>query len=166
LGSAPVKALSSMQIRLYRGKHSPRQHFPAEHGHAKLHHLCFEPSRWSVVQLLPPSITSHFFLVDSTETWTGDFTVGETLTESHFSAVTNQPKLPVTVLPGSDAGNQHFQMLLDADGFIGPDGQPIAVTSAVSGTKKAPIHCRRRHWVLPTPSSKASVLGWLVLGRI
>jgi hypothetical protein len=73
-------------------------------------------------------------LGDSTETFTGDFTVGETLTDSNFSAVTNQPKLPVTVVPGSDSGNQHFQMLLDADGFIGPDGQPIAVTSVVSGT--------------------------------
>ncbi|KAJ7264460.1 aspartic peptidase domain-containing protein [Mycena haematopus] len=73
-------------------------------------------------------------LNDPMETFTGDFTVGEVLTNNNFSNVANQPKLSVTTLSISNEGNQHFQTLLDADGFIGPDGHPISITSVVSST--------------------------------
>ncbi|KAJ6508387.1 aspartic peptidase domain-containing protein [Mycena sanguinolenta] len=78
-------------------------------------------------------------LNDATETFTGDITVGETLTNDNFSAIVNQPKLTVTTVAISNEGNQHFQTLLDVNGFIGPDGNPISVTSEVSSTsnKKA-----------------------------
>ncbi|KAF7348309.1 Peptidase A1 domain-containing protein [Mycena sanguinolenta] len=78
-------------------------------------------------------------LNDASETFTGDITVGEVLTNNNFSAVTNEPKLAVTTVSISNSGNQHFQTLLDVNGFIGPDGNPISVTSEVSSTsnKKA-----------------------------
>ncbi|KAF7364914.1 Peptidase A1 domain-containing protein [Mycena venus] len=71
-------------------------------------------------------------LNDPTDVFTGDFTVGEIL--SNFTDVSNQPKLPVTEVSISNQGNQHFQTLLDVNGFIGPDGNPISVTSEVSST--------------------------------
>ncbi|KAJ7367303.1 aspartic peptidase domain-containing protein [Mycena albidolilacea] len=71
-------------------------------------------------------------LNDPTDFFTGDFTVGEILT--NFTDVSNQPKLPVTNVAISNQGNQHFQVLLDANGFIGPDGNAIPVTSEVSST--------------------------------
>ena len=49
--------------------------------------------------------------------------------------VTNQPMLPVTTNPSSQSGNQHWQVLLDSDGIIGPDGQPIYSQTHVSSTK-------------------------------
>ncbi|KAF8214330.1 hypothetical protein K438DRAFT_2149621, partial [Mycena galopus ATCC 62051] len=90
-------------------------------------------------------------LNDSMETWTGDFTIGETITESNFSAVTNQPKLPVTVLSGSNTGNQHFQMLLDADGFIGPDG--VVIDTGFSAPQVPRRVCTAEHINVPDSSS-------------
>jgi hypothetical protein len=60
----------------------------------------------------------------------GDITVGEIL--PGYEAVTSQPKLDVTVVSLAAYGNQHWQSWLDADGIIGPDGNPIAITSVVS----------------------------------
>lgn len=72
-------------------------------------------------------------LEDPTDIFGGDLSIGETL--DGLDAVLNQPKLPVTIVPVRQAGDQHFQVLLDQNGFIGPDGQPIAVTTEVSGAK-------------------------------
>jgi hypothetical protein len=58
--------------------------------------------------------------------------VGEVL--PNYANVTSQPKLPVTTVSLSNQANQHFQLLLDANGFIGPDGSPIPFTSSVSST--------------------------------
>jgi hypothetical protein len=62
--------------------------------------------------------------------FSGDITVGEIL--PGYEAVTSQPKLNVTVVSLAASGNQHWQALLDEDGIIGPDGNPIQVTSVVS----------------------------------
>ncbi|KAJ7213840.1 acid protease [Mycena pura] len=66
------------------------------------------------------------------ENFVGELAVGEV--PSNYSDILNQPKLPVTVVSSANKANQHFQMLLDANGFIGPDGSPISVTSEVSST--------------------------------
>ncbi|KAJ7183832.1 aspartic peptidase domain-containing protein [Mycena filopes] len=71
-------------------------------------------------------------LDDPSEPCPGTLTVGEVLSE--HTAVTSEPKLPVTTVPVSDNAFQHFQILLDADGFIGPNGSAIPITSAVAST--------------------------------
>ncbi|KAJ7625282.1 aspartic peptidase domain-containing protein [Mycena polygramma] len=71
-------------------------------------------------------------LDDPTDTFPGDLTVGETL--PNYTDIVNQPKLPVTDVAISNQANQHFQVLLDANGFIGPDGGSIPITSEVSST--------------------------------
>ena len=68
---------------------------------------------------------------DSTEKYPGDITVGEIL--QGLENITNQPRVPVTVAP--DAVDQHWQVLLDEDGIIGPNGQPIHVQSGVKSTQ-------------------------------
>ncbi|TFK70924.1 acid protease [Pluteus cervinus] len=70
---------------------------------------------------------------DPSDTYSGTITVGEVL--SDFNAVTNQPKLLVTDVPIRDAGDQHFQILLDDDGLIGPDGNVIQLQTVVAGTQ-------------------------------
>ncbi|KAJ7159735.1 aspartic peptidase domain-containing protein [Mycena filopes] len=70
-------------------------------------------------------------LHDPAETFPGDLTVGEVM--SNYTNITNQTKLPVSIVSGTSA-NQHFQLLLDANGFIGPDGGSIPITSAVGKT--------------------------------
>lgn len=69
---------------------------------------------------------------DPTDTFPGDLTVGEVL--PGYEAVTSQPKLDVSQVAKNTIGNQHWQTLLDADGVIGPDGEPISVTTGVSST--------------------------------
>jgi len=49
--------------------------------------------------------------------------------------ITDQPRLAVKTVPSSRSGNQHWQVLLDPDGIIGPDGQPIHYRTKVSSTK-------------------------------
>lgn len=63
----------------------------------------------------------------------GDMSIGEPL--ENYTSITSQPKLDVTIVPVRDSGDQHFQILLDANGIIGPDGKSIPVTSQVSGTQ-------------------------------
>jgi hypothetical protein len=70
---------------------------------------------------------------DPTEKYPGDITVGEIL--QGLENITNQPRVPVTALPAPDAVNQHWQVLLDEDGIIGPNGQPIQVQSSVKSTQ-------------------------------
>lgn len=50
-----------------------------------------------------------------------------------LESIQNKPKLPVTI---SQRGtSQHFTTLLDADGWIGPDGKPLEVRTQVDGIK-------------------------------
>jgi hypothetical protein len=51
--------------------------------------------------------------------------------------ITSQPMLTVTTNPSSQSGNQHWQVLLNPDGILGPDGQPIPSRTKVSSTKNA-----------------------------
>ncbi|OCH95148.1 acid protease [Obba rivulosa] len=66
---------------------------------------------------------------DPSEPFPGEITVGRTI--DGFENVTSQPKLSVRT--DSDAVDQHWQTLTDKNGIIGPDGQPISVSSDVKG---------------------------------
>lgn len=70
---------------------------------------------------------------DPTEKYPGSITVGESL--QGLENITSQPREPVTSLQPPDAPNQHWQVLLDEDGVIGPDGQPIQAQTRVQGTQ-------------------------------
>jgi hypothetical protein len=67
---------------------------------------------------------------DPVDAFPGDITVGELL--AGYEDVQTQPKLPVD---WAKYGDQHWSILLDEDGIIGPDGNPIPVTTKVSSTK-------------------------------
>lgn len=69
---------------------------------------------------------------DPGEKFPGDLTIGEVL--PGYEAITNAPKLPVTVLSSKNQVNQHWQTVLDADGVIGPDGKSIDINTVVSST--------------------------------
>ncbi|ETW81523.1 aspartic peptidase, partial [Heterobasidion irregulare TC 32-1] len=85
--------------------------------------------------------TSNFLTVllgrsdDPDDRFPGDLTLGELV--SGYEAVLNQPKLNVTEVGKKDSqkGLQHWQVLLDAQGVVGPDGQVIPLTTGVAGTK-------------------------------
>ena len=62
----------------------------------------------------------------------GEITVGEVL--QGLENITSQPQVPVTVIQAPDAEAQHWQVLLDEDGIIGPNGQPIQVQTGVQST--------------------------------
>ena len=72
---------------------------------------------------------------DTAEKYVGEITISEV--NPQFQNVTNQPKVSVTMLQSKDSADQHFSVLLDADGFIGPDGKPIKTTSNAT---LAPTH--------------------------
>ena len=64
----------------------------------------------------------------------GSFSVGEVI--AGYENVTSQPKLNVTSVSKSASGGQHWQVLIDPDGILGPDGKPIDIyDSKVSSTK-------------------------------
>ncbi|KAG2151454.1 aspartic peptidase domain-containing protein [Suillus clintonianus] len=67
---------------------------------------------------------------DPDEPYPGDLTIGEVLT--NYEDIHTQPQHPVTsvMVPG----NQHWMTLLDENGIIGPDGQPITITTQVTDT--------------------------------
>ncbi|KAH8998456.1 aspartic peptidase domain-containing protein [Lactarius akahatsu] len=69
----------------------------------------------------------------STEQFPGEITVSDII--PGMENITDQPKLAVKTVPSSRSGNQHWQVLLDPDGIIGPDGQPIHFRTKVSSTK-------------------------------
>lgn len=66
---------------------------------------------------------------DPTDPFPGDLTIGQPV--SGFENVTDMPKLPVTIVQAK--GGQHWQALLDPNGIIGPDGNPVKVSSHVKG---------------------------------
>jgi hypothetical protein len=92
--------------------------------------------------------------------------VGETL--SNFTDIVNQPKLTVTEVSITNQANQHFQVLLDANGFIGPDGNSIPITTEVGSTsnrKQATVVIdtgfslpQVPRWVLLTASSRSDLM--------
>lgn len=67
---------------------------------------------------------------DPDDAFPGDITIGEII--SGYENVTSQPKVEVT--SATSSVGQHWQILLDASGILGPDGEPINVTTGVSGT--------------------------------
>ncbi|KAH9053739.1 acid protease [Lactarius vividus] len=69
---------------------------------------------------------------DPAEKYPGNITVGEVF--PGLENITNEPQVPVTSLPPSDSADQHWQVLLDEDGIIGPDGKPIQVQTKVQST--------------------------------
>lgn len=72
---------------------------------------------------------------DSKATYTGEMTISEVL--PLFQNVSSQPKVSATVLQSNLNTSQHFSVLLDSDGIIGPDGNAIKMTSNAS---LAPSH--------------------------
>lgn len=72
---------------------------------------------------------------DTYATYTGEMTISEVL--PLFQNISGQPKVPVSVLQSSINSAQHFSVLLDSDGIIGPDGKSIKTTSNAS---LAPSH--------------------------
>jgi hypothetical protein len=96
----------------------------------------YDPILYQISGLIPDSIYLTILLSRSDDpgnTYPGDITIGEIL--PGYEDVLNQPQLPVTSNPFADDINQHWQVLLDPDGIIGPDGNPISVTTQVLGTK-------------------------------
>jgi hypothetical protein len=69
---------------------------------------------------------------DPAELYPGDITVGEIL--PGMENITNEPHVPVTADPPADSEDQHWQVLIDANGIIGPDGNPIQVQTGVKST--------------------------------
>jgi hypothetical protein len=72
---------------------------------------------------------------DTHATYTGEMTISETLPE--FQNISGQPKVPVSVLQTALSPDQHFSVLLDSNGIIGPDGKAISTTTNAS---LAPSH--------------------------
>ncbi|KAF9220897.1 acid protease [Gyrodon lividus] len=70
---------------------------------------------------------------DPEEPYPGDLSVGEVLSE--YQDIHNQPRHPVTTVPLS--GGQHWQTLLDVNGIIGPNGEPITIKTQVTGAQYA-----------------------------
>ena len=71
---------------------------------------------------------------DTEETYTGAMTIGEAL--PRYSNISNQPKVPVSVLQTSLDNDQHWSIILDKNGIIGPDGNVIKVTSNATDAPK------------------------------
>ncbi|OSD07489.1 acid protease [Trametes coccinea BRFM310] len=66
---------------------------------------------------------------DPSSASTGQLTVSEVLPQ--YSNITSMPKLPVTKVHKLTDEDQHWQVLTDVNGVLGPDGQPIQVDSIV-----------------------------------
>jgi hypothetical protein len=62
----------------------------------------------------------------------GDLTIGTYL--DGYEAIQNQPQLTVDT---AKHGNQHWSILLDPDGIIGPNGDSIPLQTTVSSTKNS-----------------------------
>ncbi|RDX50356.1 aspartic peptidase A1 [Lentinus brumalis] len=60
---------------------------------------------------------------------TGQLTISEYLPQ--YTNISGMPKLPVTKVHRLTNEDQHWQVLTDVNGVIGPDGQPIQIESIV-----------------------------------
>jgi len=67
---------------------------------------------------------------DTAEQYEGSMTISEIVPE--FQNISSQTKVPVTILQSELSNNQHFSVLLDSNGIIGPDGNAIKVSSNAS----------------------------------
>jgi len=95
---------------------------------------------------------------DTHATYTGEMTISEVL--PLFQNISSQPKVPVTVLQSSLNTSQHFSVLLDSDGIIGPDGNAIKLTSNAS---LAPTHSSQQlQVVFDTGFSMPQLPGYVV----
>ena len=65
---------------------------------------------------------------------TGQLTISEPL--SQYTNITSMPKLPVTKVHKLTDEDQHWQVLTDVNGILGPDNQPIQVKSIVPSAPK------------------------------
>ncbi|KAK0464236.1 aspartic peptidase domain-containing protein [Desarmillaria tabescens] len=78
---------------------------------------------------------------DPAEVVSGEISIGELL--DGYSHVESQPRLEVIKVPVNDyTAVQHFQVLLDQDGLLGLDGQPVSITTKVdrsSNSKQATV---------------------------
>ncbi|SJL07765.1 uncharacterized protein ARMOST_11115 [Armillaria ostoyae] len=72
---------------------------------------------------------------DPTDVFPGDISIRELL--DGYSNVESQPKLEATIVPVRESSRQHFQVLLDQDGLLGPDGRPISITTKVNQTSNS-----------------------------
>jgi hypothetical protein len=102
----------------------------------------FQPTCRRISLSLPllPKSTRLTPISDPTDIFSGDLSIGETITSAtnvsiDLSSITNQPKLDVTIVSTSQTGNQHFQVLLDTDGLYGPDNKTVTVETDVDSTK-------------------------------
>ncbi|KAA1469688.1 acid protease [Dentipellis sp. KUC8613] len=66
---------------------------------------------------------------DPTESYTGQFTISELV--PGFENITSQPKLTVKDVPTLTDADQHWAVLTDQDGVIGPDGEVMQIDSIV-----------------------------------
>ena len=73
--------------------------------------------------------------VDPTDVFSGEISIGELL--DGYSNVESEPKLEVTTVPVRESSDQHFQVLLDQNGLLGPDGQPVSITTEVDQTSNS-----------------------------
>jgi len=85
---------------------------------------------------------------DPTDTFPGDITIGDII--DGFENISLQSKLEITeggvqdartidfpdfiIVSVLESGSQHWQSLIDENGILGPDGQPIALTTVVDKT--------------------------------
>jgi hypothetical protein len=72
---------------------------------------------------------------DPSQPYPGEITVSDILPS--MESILGQPKLTVKAVPSSRSGGQHWQVLLDPNGIIGPDGQPLVLFTKVSSTKNS-----------------------------
>lgn len=96
---------------------------------------------------------------DPTDFYSGAFSIGEVI--DGFENVLKQPKLPVSNVPNHQLHDQHFQLLLDEDGLIGPDGEAISVYTEVTPTvnlKQATVVIDTGFSLPQVPSSVASAI--------
>jgi hypothetical protein len=77
---------------------------------------------------------------DPNVTYPGQITVSETV--PGLQNISDQPKLTVKTVPSSRSGEQHWQVLLDPNGIIGPSGQRMALSTKVAGaTNSSQLAC-------------------------
>ncbi|THV03006.1 acid protease [Dendrothele bispora CBS 962.96] len=72
---------------------------------------------------------------DPDDPFPGNITVGAVL--SGLDSISSQPKLEVTEVSVQREGDQHFQILIDSDGIIGPDNNSVSITSTVDDTSNS-----------------------------
>ena len=86
-------------------------------------------------QSTPNYVTFLLNRSNDTRTYPGAMTISSVLPQ--YSNLTSQPKVPVSVLQSINSDDQHWSVILDKNGVIGPDGHMIPLTSNATG---APTH--------------------------